>query len=77
MSPPTQGQQNQKTLAYVRAINSIYKNGTIGVLVVSNVDGRIGESLQTVSIPEGELYFTDWSNRILTSTRRRRRPGKS
>lgn len=68
LSPPTQGQPNQKTLAYVRAINSIYKNGTIGVLVVSNVDGRIGESLQTVSIPEGELYFTDWSNRILTST---------
>jgi len=68
LSPSGQGLQNQKTLAYIRAINSIYKNGTIGVLVVSNVDGRIGESLQTVSIPEGELYFTDWNNRILTST---------
>ncbi len=68
LSPSGQGLPNQKTLAYIRAINSIYKNGTIGVLVVSNVDGRIGESLQTVSIPEGELYFTDWNNRILTST---------
>ncbi|WP_068782751.1 sensor histidine kinase [Paenibacillus phocaensis] len=68
LSPPAQGQQNQRTLAYVRAINNIDKGGTIGVLVVSNVDGRIGESLQTVSIPEGELYFTDWDNRILTST---------
>ncbi|MGG6314312.1 sensor histidine kinase [Paenibacillus macerans] len=68
LSPPTKGQKNQHTLAYVRAINNIDKGGTIGVLVVSNVDARIGESLQTVSIPEGELYFTDWGNRILTAT---------
>ncbi|WP_334078237.1 sensor histidine kinase [Paenibacillus sanfengchensis] len=68
LSPPTRGQKNQHTLAYVRAINNITKGGTIGVLVVSNVDARIGESLQTVSIPEGELYFTDWNNRILTSS---------
>ncbi|MEK5162292.1 sensor histidine kinase [Paenibacillus sp. FSL R5-0527] len=67
LSPPAQGQKNQRTLAYVRAINNIDKGGTIGVLVVSNVEGRIGESLQTVSIPEGELYFTDWSDRILTA----------
>ncbi|MDU5950386.1 MAG: histidine kinase, partial [Paenibacillus macerans] len=67
LSPPTQVQKNQRTLAYVRAINNIDKGGTIGVLVVSNVEGRIGESLQTVSIPEGELYFTDWSDRILTA----------
>ncbi|GGH38630.1 sensor histidine kinase [Paenibacillus segetis] len=67
LSPESKGQDNQKTLAYVRAINSIYKNGTIGVLVVSNMDARIGESMQTVSVPEGELYFTDWNNRILTA----------
>ncbi|GIP54132.1 MULTISPECIES: sensor histidine kinase [Paenibacillus] len=67
LSLPTKGQGSQKTLAYVRAINNIYKNGTIGVLVVTNLDGRIGESLQTVSLPEGELYFTDYDNRILTA----------
>jgi len=68
LSPPNRGQKNQRTLAYIRAINNIAKGGTIGVLVVTNVEARIGESLQTVSIPEGELYFTDWDNRILTST---------
>lgn len=68
LSPPTAGQSSQKTLAYIRAINSIYKNGTIGVLVVTNLDARVGESLETVSLPEGELYFTDWNNRILSST---------
>ncbi|CAH0120616.1 hypothetical protein PAE9249_03136 [Paenibacillus sp. CECT 9249] len=68
LSPPSKGQGNQKTLAYIRAINSIYNNGTIGVLVVTNLDARINESLQTVSLPEGELYFTDWDNRILTAS---------
>ncbi|RCX16237.1 two-component system sensor histidine kinase YesM [Fontibacillus phaseoli] len=67
LSPPSKGQGDQRTLAYIRAINNIYKNGTIGVLVVTNLDGRIGESLQTVSLPEGELYFTDFENRILTA----------
>ncbi len=67
LSLPSKGQGSQRTLAYVRAINNIYKNGTIGVLVVTNLDGRIGESLQTVSLPEGELYFTDYENRILTA----------
>ncbi|GIP28043.1 hypothetical protein J23TS9_31730 [Paenibacillus sp. J23TS9] len=68
LSPPVKGQKDQKTLLYVRAINNIYKGGTIGVLAVSNVDARIGESLKTVSLPEGELYFTDWKNHILTTT---------
>ncbi|MEI0739736.1 sensor histidine kinase [Paenibacillus sp. JTLBN-2024] len=62
------GQKDQQTLLYVRAINNIYKGGTIGVLAVSNVDARIGESLKTVSLPEGEIYFTDWNNHILTTT---------
>ncbi|MED5020099.1 sensor histidine kinase [Paenibacillus chibensis] len=68
LSPPVKGQKDQKTLLYVRAINNIYKGGTIGVLAVSNVDARISESLKTVSLPEGELYFTDWKNHILTTT---------
>ncbi|MGG4045936.1 sensor histidine kinase [Paenibacillus favisporus] len=68
LSPPAKGQYDQKTLGYVRAINNIDQGGTIGVLMVTNVDARIGESLKTVSLPEGELYFTDWNNHILTST---------
>lgn len=68
LSPPAKGQKDQQTLLYVRAINNIYKGGTIGVLAVSNVDARIGESLKTVSLPEGEIYFTDWNNHILTAT---------
>lgn len=68
LSPPTKGQSSQKTLAYIRAINSIYKNGTIGVLVVTNLDARIGESLGTVSLPEGELFFTDGENRVLAAS---------
>jgi two-component system sensor histidine kinase YesM len=67
LSPKFKSDSNQQTLAYVRAINSIYKNGTIGVLVVTNMEARIGESMQTVSIPASGLYFTDWDNRILTA----------
>jgi two-component system sensor histidine kinase YesM len=67
LSPPAKGQANQKTLTYIRAINSIYQNGTVGVLVVTNLEDRIGEALQSVSLPEGELFFTDWENRILTA----------
>jgi len=68
LSPPVQGRQDEETLSYVRAVNNIYKGGTIGVLVVTNLDARIGESLSTVSIPDGELYFTDWNDNILTSS---------
>ena len=64
LSPPVQGRQDQETLSYVRAVNNIYKGGTIGVLVVTNLDARIGESLSTVSIPDGELYFTDGNDHI-------------
>ncbi|GAA0373257.1 sensor histidine kinase [Paenibacillus motobuensis] len=67
LSPPSKGQGDQRTLAYIRAINNIYRNGTIGVLVVTNLDARVQESLQTVSLPEGELYFTNWSNRVLSA----------
>jgi two-component system sensor histidine kinase YesM len=67
LSPPSKGQGNQRTLAYIRAINNIYRNGTIGVLVVTNLDARVQESLRTVSLPEGELYFTNWNNRVLSA----------
>ncbi|WEK53024.1 MAG: sensor histidine kinase [Candidatus Cohnella colombiensis] len=61
---------DQKTLAYLRAVNSI-SNGksVVGVLVATKLDVKIEESFRTVSLPEGgQLYLTDWSNRILVST---------
>ncbi|WP_091067061.1 sensor histidine kinase [Paenibacillus sp. NFR01] len=58
-----------KTLTYVRAVNNIYKaSKTIGVLVVTKMDTKIGESLKSVSLPEGEIYLTDLNNRVLAAT---------
>ncbi|WP_068614335.1 cache domain-containing sensor histidine kinase [Paenibacillus tuaregi] len=64
----SQDNEKMSTLAYVRAINNISKGETIGVLVVTKMDAKIGESLQTVDLPDGNIYFTDWDNRILAST---------
>lgn len=61
---------NQKTLAYMRTVNSI-TNGrsVVGVLVATKMDKKIEESFSTVSLPEGgEMFLTDWSNRVLAST---------
>lgn len=58
-----------KTLTYVRAVNNIYRGtGTIGVLVVTKMESKIGESLKSISLPDGEIYLTDMSNRVLAST---------
>ncbi|MBW7455143.1 histidine kinase [Paenibacillus sepulcri] len=63
------GINKQKTLAYVRAVNSIYqRNDLLGVLVVTKMDKKIGESLNSVSLPDGKIYFTDDHNQVLTST---------
>ena|GEM_PF-226660 len=61
---------DQRTLAYLRAVNSI-TNGrsVVGVLVATKMDKKIEEAFRTVSLPEGgELYLTDWSDRILAAT---------
>ncbi|RED65547.1 cache domain-containing sensor histidine kinase [Cohnella lupini] len=61
---------NQRTLAYLRTVNSI-TNGrsVVGVLVATKMDKKTEESFSTVSLPEGgEMYLTDWSDRILAST---------
>lgn len=58
----------EKTLAYVRAINNISEGGTIGVLVVTRMDDKFNESFQSVSLPGGNIYLTDWNNRVLAST---------
>ncbi|MCD9023201.1 cache domain-containing sensor histidine kinase [Cohnella silvisoli] len=61
---------DQKTLAYLRVVNNISKgNSVVGILVATKMDKKIEESLSTVSLPEGgEIYLTDWSNRILASS---------
>jgi two-component system, sensor histidine kinase YesM len=61
--------EDLKTLTYVRAVNNIYRGaGTIGVLVVTKMESKIGESLKSISLPDGEIYLTDMSNRVLAST---------
>jgi len=61
---------NSKTLAYIRAVNSVQSGRAIvGALVATNMDKRIEQSLATVSLPDnGELYFTDSQNMVLAST---------
>jgi two-component system, sensor histidine kinase YesM len=61
---------DQKTLAYLRAVNNISKgNSVVGILVATKLDKKIEESMSTVSLPEGgEIYLTDWSNRVLASS---------
>lgn len=60
----------RKTLAYVRAVNSTTEgNKVIGVLIATNVHKKIQQSLQTISLPDdGEIYVTDYDNRILASS---------
>ncbi|WNS44303.1 histidine kinase [Paenibacillus sp. MMS20-IR301] len=61
--------EDLKTLTYVRAVNNIYRGaGTIGVLVVTKMESKIGESLKSISLPDGEIFLTDMNNRVLAST---------
>jgi two-component system sensor histidine kinase YesM len=59
-----------RTLAFIRAVNNT-GNGDriIGVLVATNMEKKVREAFDSVSLPEGHLMmFTDWSGRILTAT---------
>jgi two-component system, sensor histidine kinase YesM len=60
-----------RTLAYTRAVNNISRSGgdVIGVLVVTNMEKKLRESLRTVELPQGEIYLTDLQDRILASTK--------
>lgn len=61
--------KEQKTLALVRAVNNIsYGNQVIGVLVATNMEKKIKESLLTVSLPDAELYLTDRDYQIFAAT---------
>ncbi|MBB6674875.1 sensor histidine kinase [Cohnella nanjingensis] len=57
---------SQNTLGYFRAVNSTMQgNVAIGVLVATNMNKKIEQSLQPVSLPDdGEIYLTDYGNRI-------------
>ncbi|WP_168121078.1 sensor histidine kinase [Paenibacillus sp. HB172176] len=58
-----------RTLAYMRAVNDVSSgNRLLGVLVATKMDIKIEESLRAVSLPEGKMFLTDSSNRILSST---------
>lgn len=57
------------TLAYIRAVSNVtLGNGIIGVLVATKMDMKIAESLKSVSLPDGKIMFTDWSNRVLAAS---------
>lgn len=48
--------EDLKTLTYVRAVNNIYRGaGTIGVLVVTKMESKIGESLKSISCRTGKF----------------------
>jgi two-component system sensor histidine kinase YesM len=58
----------QPTLAYVRAVNSVERaDRPIGVLVATGVEHIVRESLNTVTLPEGEIFFTNGENLVLAS----------
>ncbi|MFC4099567.1 sensor histidine kinase [Paenibacillus xanthanilyticus] len=62
---------NKTTLAYIRSVTNIsLGTGVIGVLVTTNMDEKISESLRSVSLPDGGIYLTDWHNRILAAANR-------
>lgn len=57
-----------RTLAYIRAVNSIGGgSGNIGVLVATKMDMKINESLRSVSLPEGKIWFADGGGRVLSA----------
>lgn len=61
--------QSKRTLAYVRAVRTVSEgHSVIGVLVATNMDKKIGESMQSVQLPDGEIYFMDREDKVLTST---------
>ncbi|WP_028558918.1 sensor histidine kinase [Paenibacillus pinihumi] len=58
----------QKTLAYIRAVNTISDGrDAIGVLVATNMNQKIASTFESVSLPDGEIYYTDADNIVLTS----------
>ncbi|MGO4109268.1 cache domain-containing sensor histidine kinase [Paenibacillus sp. YAF4_2] len=59
----------KRTLAYIRAVNTVNQgHSVIGVLIATNMDKKLEESMRSVSLPGGEIYFTDQQNYILAST---------
>ncbi len=59
-----------KTLTYIRAVNSAVSGKMIvGVLIATNMDKKIEQSLESVSLPDnGEMFLADYDNTILAAT---------
>lgn len=58
-----------RTLALIRAVNDTSRgNHVIGVLIATNIDKQLGESVKTVSLPQGRIYLTDLQDRLLYGT---------
>lgn len=61
----------QSTLAYVRAVNYIHEGSkVIGVVVATSLERKIEGSIEKVSLPEGDIYFTNLDNRLYAGTSR-------
>jgi len=61
---------SKPTLAYIRAVNKVTYNQPIGVLVATNMDKKINQSLNSVSFVDGESMLIDNEQNILASTNR-------
>jgi two-component system, sensor histidine kinase YesM len=61
--------KGQGTLCYVRAVNSVYRGHDLIGVLAATMDRKIGQSLKTVSLPDGEIYLTDGTNRIMAATK--------
>lgn len=70
--PFSVGYSDFDTLAYIRAVGNVSNgNQFLGVLVAIKMDIKLAESLQSVSLPQGSIYYVDANNRILSSTNAR------
>ncbi|RXZ79019.1 sensor histidine kinase [Paenibacillaceae bacterium] len=64
------GSNSQKTLAYIRAVHHVKgKQEAIGVLVATNMEKKIEEIMNLVSLPEAEMMFLDMDHHFLAGTR--------
>jgi len=64
------GPEPVKTVAFIRAVNYLAEgNQVIGVLVATNMDRKIGESVKSIALPAGSsIMVTDMENRLYFGT---------
>lgn len=60
----------RKNLAFLRSVHDLSGGGyVLGVLAVTNLDTKLYDDLRSVSLPDGEIYVTDESGRLLAGGR--------